>query len=263
MSDQPQWPGNQSQGAGARPNSWGAPHPQGPFPPGPGHRPGASSAPGAGWATPKPPDRKWYQKKRFLIPAVLLGIPAALFILLFLLALILPSDDNATPNQRPAAASASSSESDPSASDPAGSSDSASQQSEAGAETQSTPAAQAADYPELTPRDFKLLAKDPDSFKGKTYTIYGHVTQFDAATGRDAFRANTGPNSVPADSWYEFEQNTVLGGEEATFADLVQDDLFKAKVSVTGAFSYDTQIGGSTVVPSFYVNEIEVYDSVE
>ncbi|GAA1601952.1 hypothetical protein [Catellatospora bangladeshensis] len=45
-------------------------------------------------------------------------------------------------------------------------------------------------YKALSAREWKLIAKNPDSYIGKTYVVYGVVTQFDAATGDDTFRAD-------------------------------------------------------------------------
>lgn len=113
----------------------------------------------------------------------------------------------------------------------------------------------------MTAREFKLLAKDADAHAGEAYRIYGYVSQFDSATGTNAFRAETGPRKLSPDDWYEFDQNCVLTGDEELLADVVEDDLFEAKVIVGGSFSYDTQIGGSTTVPMFAIEDIKVYGS--
>ena len=86
--------------------------------------------------------------------------------------------------------------------------------------------------------------------------MYGVVTQFDAATGDDAFRADVGHKNM-ADS-YDYEINTLLNGSTAQLRNLVEDDEFRASVTVMGSFSYDTQIGGSTTVPLLQVDAIKV-----
>ncbi len=40
--------------------------------------------------------------------------------------------------------------------------------------------------------------------------------------------------------------------------DVVNDDLFRAEVTVAGALSYDTQIGGNTTVPTLTTDTIRV-----
>lgn len=111
-------------------------------------------------------------------------------------------------------------------------------------------------YPRVNPRDFALVVKDPDSWAGRKMVIYGVVTQFDAATGRTAFRADTGPMAMtdPAD----YDQNTMIIAHDASLVrDFVKSDMVTMYVEVQGSESYDTQIGGSTTVPVFQVNIIE------
>jgi hypothetical protein len=89
--------------------------------------------------------------------------------------------------------------------------------------------------------------------------VYGIVTQFDAATGTMAFRANV--SGVRQSAYYNYTDNCVFvaaAGEESKLADVVQGDLFVAEVTVSGSFSYDTQIGGNTTVPSFVIATIVV-----
>ncbi|GAB3069004.1 hypothetical protein [Micromonospora schwarzwaldensis] len=111
-------------------------------------------------------------------------------------------------------------------------------------------------YGKLTERQWKLIAKNPDSYTGRTYVVYGQVTQFDAATGTDAFRANVGGRNLTYE--FEYDTNTLLQGDAGRLSDLVQDDEFQAKVTVLGSFSYDTQIGGETTVPLLRVDSIKV-----
>lgn len=119
-------------------------------------------------------------------------------------------------------------------------------------------------YKELSSRNFKLLAKDPDAYIGDTYVIYGEITQFDAATGTDTFRADTGPKKLRISYGYvDYDQNSMLNGEEGTLKKLVEGDCFKAKVTVLGSYSYDTQNGGNTTVPLFQVDSISVYGSTD
>ncbi len=124
-----------------------------------------------------------------------------------------------------------------------------------------TTSAPATVYKAISAREFKLLAKDPDAYAGKAYKIYGYVTQFDSATGPEGFLADTGPTKVSASDYYEFDQNSMLTGDEKTLSKIVEDDLFEAKVIVIGSYSYDTQMGGNTTVPAFLVQAITVYGS--
>lgn len=126
------------------------------------------------------------------------------------------------------------------------------------------PASAKKDYKTLSSRAFKLMAKDPDSYIGKTYVIYGEITQFDSATGTDTFRADTGPKKLRISYGYvNYGQNSMLNGTESKLKKLVEGDCFKAKVTVLGSYSYDTQAGGNTTVPLFQVDSISVYGSTD
>lgn len=117
-------------------------------------------------------------------------------------------------------------------------------------------------YKTLSSRQFKLMAKDSDAHAGKTYVIYGEITQFDSATGTEAFRADTGPKKLRISyGFVNYPQNSVLTGTETRLKKLVEGDCFRAKVTVVGSYSYDTQIGGNTTVPLFRVDAISVYGS--
>ena len=120
-------------------------------------------------------------------------------------------------------------------------------------------------YSEITARDFQLVVKDPDSHVGETYIIWGEVTQFDAATGLDSFRANTGGvKSAIEYGWMtDYDTNSFLSGDKELLADVVEGDCFGAKVEVVGSYSYDTQAGGNTTAPLFKVYAIDVYGTTE
>jgi hypothetical protein len=111
-------------------------------------------------------------------------------------------------------------------------------------------------YATLSDRQWKLIAKNPDAYIGKTYVVYGRVTQFDAATGTDTFRADVAHKRMSENFYYD--TNTMLSGSDSALANLVQDDIFRANVTVLGSFSYDTQIGGQTTVPRLQVDSIKV-----
>lgn len=114
-----------------------------------------------------------------------------------------------------------------------------------------------ASYASISPRKFSLVAKNPDDYKGKRYLIYGVVSQFDAATGKGSFLANTGSRAYVED-WYNYDQNSMVNGDEGLLKNVVEDDIVKLYVTVDGSFSYDTQIGGNTTVPAFTVHKIKV-----
>jgi hypothetical protein len=63
----------------------------------------------------------------------------------------------------------------------------------------------------------------------------------------------------PDDIGYvSYPTNTVLDGDASLLNPVVQNDLFTAKVTVTGSLSYTTEMGGSTTVPELHVDSITV-----
>jgi hypothetical protein len=111
-------------------------------------------------------------------------------------------------------------------------------------------------YESVNPREFALMAKNPDSWAGRKIVVYGVITQFDPATGATAFRADTGP--APTTDRYDYDQNTFITAHDARMAaNFVEKDIVTMFVEVQGAFTYDTQIGGSTTVPALTANIIE------
>lgn len=119
-------------------------------------------------------------------------------------------------------------------------------------------------YVALSARDFEILAKNPDAHTGEYYIIYGEVTQFDAATGADVFRANIGATkSGIRYGMTDYSENSMLTGDSAMLANVVEGDCFEARVQCGGSYSYETQIGGNTTVPLFRVTSISVYASTK
>lgn len=120
--------------------------------------------------------------------------------------------------------------------------------------------AKPADYEKLGTRDLAQITKNPDSHLGRQVQIYANITQFDAATGDCIFRGNTAYTNM-ADSW-DYEHNSLFMGEGGAgcevLSDFVADDEVFVLATVGPSFSYDTQIGGSTTVPTYFVDDIEL-----
>jgi hypothetical protein len=105
-------------------------------------------------------------------------------------------------------------------------------------------------------RTWAKVVKNPDSYVGKVYVIYGQINQFDAATGTDTFLGDSASKNTMSYGYFDGE-NTMFSGTEKLFSDFVEDDVFKATVEVADSFSYDTQIGGNTTVPLLKVHRIK------
>ncbi|NEA33784.1 hypothetical protein [Streptomyces sp. SID13031] len=113
-------------------------------------------------------------------------------------------------------------------------------------------------YQKLTSREWAKLVKSPDDHAGETILVYGVVTQFDAATGADGFLADSDWRRHSES--YEYAENTVFQQEAGAgnLDDVVEGDFFTAKIKVLGSYSYETQIGGNTTVPSFEIVSVSV-----
>jgi hypothetical protein len=109
-------------------------------------------------------------------------------------------------------------------------------------------------YAKLTSRTWSKLVKAPDTYLGRGYYVWACISQFDAATGTDSFRAEA--SFKKQEYWYLDSDNALFSGSTDQLSDFVQDDIVYMKVLSLGSFSYDTQIGGNTTVPLFEVISI-------
>jgi hypothetical protein len=120
------------------------------------------------------------------------------------------------------------------------------------------PAAPPAPARAISTRGWQQIAKNPDAHIGESVIVFGHVTQFDATTGTQTFRASV--DGVSHRQSYEYETNTILGGAQSTLKDLVQGDLFCAEVVVRGS-TYTTTMGGSMTAPLLQVTTVRTTGS--
>lgn len=116
-------------------------------------------------------------------------------------------------------------------------------------------------FEELDERTLAQIVKAPDDHIGRQVVVYGQITQLDAATGRCVVRVSI--SHAPQDDWYDYEHNTMgmAGDGEAdcpVLEPFVADDEVKLWVTVGGSLSYETQIGGSTTVPAYYIDQAEL-----
>ncbi|MEN9517311.1 MAG: hypothetical protein RLZZ159_1177 [Actinomycetota bacterium] len=98
---------------------------------------------------------------------------------------------------------------------------------------------------------WNTLTRSAGSLKGKKFLVYGCVAQFDTNTGGSKFRAYTLP--APADRYYN-GANSLYTGSAKALLKLSENDAFAAKVSVSGATTYTT-LGGRTSVPTFAIRD--------
>ena len=112
-------------------------------------------------------------------------------------------------------------------------------------------------YENLTQRDWKLIAKDPEGNKNRYIKIFGKITQFDAATGTSQFRADIAGTLEEIVGAYFYGDNTFLTGTSQSLKDFVAGDKFQADVRVTGAYTYTTTLNGQMSVPMLAIFAIK------
>ena len=111
-------------------------------------------------------------------------------------------------------------------------------------------------YHALAPRDFALLVRDPDSHVGEKVVIYGKITQFDAATGKNEFRGDTGPLAPGEGDAYS--QNTYLVAPVAALWRMsVEKDQLRMFAEVMRSYTYDTTTNGHITAPKFAVYMVD------
>lgn len=115
-------------------------------------------------------------------------------------------------------------------------------------------------FEKVNDRDFSDIAANPDRYRGKALIVYGAVIQFDTATGDNSLRAQVGGERVQGSASYSgtYPHNAFLRGEKLTSAGLVAQDVFEAKVVVTGSYTYPSITGAKITVPDFTVHAISV-----
>lgn len=106
------------------------------------------------------------------------------------------------------------------------------------------------------------VVKNPDAVEGQYFVMIVDITQFDGATGPCAFRAAW--DNVAHEYSFDYAGDNAIftSGDGVSscpaLAGVDQNDVVRVWVKATGTFSYDTQIGGSTTVPSFSVLRTEL-----
>lgn len=119
----------------------------------------------------------------------------------------------------------------------------------------------AKDYSAIDERALAQVVKDPDGARGQKLITYAQITQFDSATGTCQFRANTAHKKMGSE--WDYDHNSVYSAESgkvecADLSSFVADDLVQIHSTVEGSKSYETMIGGETIVPIFSVDSIKL-----
>ncbi|MFF3676237.1 hypothetical protein ACFYYS_20000 [Streptomyces sp. NPDC002120] len=126
---------------------------------------------------------------------------------------------------------------------------------------------QTGEYKKLSDREFKQMIRNTTAQLMDCFTIYGEIVQADSATGTTSVRANTcGEKKQPKYGFLsDCDTNSILTELVPTgkLNGVVKGDLFEAKVQLGFDTSYKTTLGGTISAPTFYVQEIKSYGSVD
>lgn len=112
-----------------------------------------------------------------------------------------------------------------------------------------------ASFTEVDTRTIATIIRDPDGHSGERIIVYGEVTQYDSATGLALMRADVASDDTTSYGWFDGD-SAILRGSATLFDDLIEGDVFRARLTVERSLSSDTEIGGSTAVPLFTVQTI-------
>jgi hypothetical protein len=113
-----------------------------------------------------------------------------------------------------------------------------------------------ADYQPISDHALALLLKDPDANKGYRLILHGVVTQADAATGTQSFRASVA-GDTHGYAWQYDTNALIMAAAPSIIADVVKDDRLTMYVDIVGSYSYDTIMGGKITAPVFRVSMLE------
>lgn len=111
-------------------------------------------------------------------------------------------------------------------------------------------------YKRLNTRAWQRLVRSPDDHIGERIQLWACIYQFDSATGPEAFQALAAPRKLGELAWYTSGENSQFTGPAKRLDPFVKGDLVWMNVIVNGSYSYDTQQGGNTTVPTFAVQGI-------
>ncbi len=123
-------------------------------------------------------------------------------------------------------------------------------------------AAEQAAINNAAPVNVDQVVKNPDAVKGQVFVLVSEITQFDGATGTCAFRGYWDNSQHEYSFDYAGDNAFFTSGDGESncpiLAGIDQNDVVRLTVRGAGTYSYDTQAGGNTTVPSFDVLKVEV-----
>ncbi|KGN35330.1 hypothetical protein N798_03140 [Knoellia flava TL1] len=118
-------------------------------------------------------------------------------------------------------------------------------------------------YKAIDKRALAKVVRNPESYVGQKYVLYAEVTQFDSITGGERFRADVAHKDIRSYGFWTGGENSMVDAGAANLSEVVNGDIVKMHVVVSGVESYETTMGATLTVPVFEVNIIKVIGSAD
>lgn len=118
-------------------------------------------------------------------------------------------------------------------------------------------------YKAIDKRALAKVVRNPESYVGQKYVIFAQVTQFDSITGGDRFRADVAHKDIRSYGFWTGGENSMVDAGAADLSEVINGDIVKMHVVVSGVESYETTMGATLTVPVFEVNILKVIGSAD
>lgn len=115
----------------------------------------------------------------------------------------------------------------------------------------------------ISERTWKFIKKSPSKYKGRSYVIWGNITQFDGITGPTSFLATASSANKMMGSYFDSSDFAFFAGTAKRLSRFVEGDVFKACATMNGTYSYERAIGGTVTVPLLKVKTISYRGSTD
>lgn len=118
-------------------------------------------------------------------------------------------------------------------------------------------------YKAIDKRALAKVVRNPEAYVGQKYVIFAEVTQFDSITGGDRFRADVAHKDIRSYGYWTGGENSMVDAGAADFSEVINGDVVKMYVVVSGVESYETTMGATLTVPIFEANILKVIGSAD
>jgi hypothetical protein len=101
------------------------------------------------------------------------------------------------------------------------------------------------------------IADNINAYRGRCFTVYGQVSQWDYGTEHSFFAGVGGAKQIPYSGGVSYPTTAYLTGKASMFTNITQQDLFAANVRVLGVYT-ETLGNGQASMPELFVDSLHV-----